>query len=181
MITRGGTSAMRLYWTPSPAVKDAKASGKYQLPSETIALPAEFWSDLKQILGLLIQTRLAELTFGQEGHYVADRLAPLIAQVRTLADSKEGVWNPETLAGVRFSLAIALETLGEQSGKNASLVESVGLFKKVLDIWTRDRVPLKSAATQKISALRFGALGSGRAGRSVLRRRLRPIARRWRN
>jgi tetratricopeptide (TPR) repeat protein len=59
-----------------------------------------FWSDLKQILGLLTQTRLAELTFDQPGHYVDDRLAPVIVQVRALVQSKEGVWNPETLAGV---------------------------------------------------------------------------------
>jgi|ERR1700730_17283850 hypothetical protein len=87
---------MRLYWTPSREVSGAKESGKYQPQAETIALPTEFWSDLKQILGLLTQTRLAELAFGQEGHCVADRLAPLITQVRALADSREGIWNPET-------------------------------------------------------------------------------------
>src|SRR5262245_28697433 len=103
-------STMHLYWTPSREVAGAKASGNYQSQSETIALPAAFWDDLKQILGLLTQTRLAELTFDEEGHFVADRLAPLIAQVRALADSKEGAWEPETLAGVRFSLAGALET-----------------------------------------------------------------------
>ena len=101
-----GKSAMRLYWTPARDVRGAKSTGKYQ--TETIELPPVFWSDLKQILGLLTQTRLAELTFDQPGHYVADKLAPLIAQVRALIESKEGVWNSETLAGVRFSLATAL-------------------------------------------------------------------------
>src|ERR1700730_2518318 len=121
---------MRIHWTPSRDISGAKASGNYQPQTETIALPEAFWDDLKRILGLLSQTRLAEITFGQAGHYVADRLAPLIAQVRKLVQSKEGVWNPETLAGVRFSLAHALVILGDQSGKSEPLIESVELYRK---------------------------------------------------
>jgi tetratricopeptide (TPR) repeat protein len=139
---------MRLYWTPSRDLSGAKASERYQPQIETIALPELFWSDLKQILALLSQTRLAELTFNQPGHYVADRLAPLIAQVRALVQSREGVWNPETLAGVRFSLAVALAVYGEQSGKNEPLVESIELYRKVLEGLSRARVPLDWATTQ---------------------------------
>ncbi|MGC2221197.1 MAG: hypothetical protein WA624_01940, partial [Methylocella sp.] len=112
VISLSGKSVMRLYWTPARDVPGAKSTGKYQPQTETIALPLEFWNDLKQILGLLTQSRLAELTFGQPGHYVADRLAPLIAQVRSLVQSKEGVWNPETLAGVRFRLMRSHSTAG---------------------------------------------------------------------
>jgi hypothetical protein len=103
VISLTGKSAMRLYWTPARDTPGAKSTGKYQ--TETIALPSEFWDDLKQILGLLTQSRIAALTFDQPGHYVADKLAPLIAQVRALVENRVGVWNPETLAGVRFSLA----------------------------------------------------------------------------
>jgi hypothetical protein len=84
----GGKTAMRLYWTPSREVSGAKATEKYQFQTETVALPEAFWSDLKQIFGLLTQTRLAELTFDQPGRFVADKLAPLIEQVRALAESK---------------------------------------------------------------------------------------------
>lgn len=44
--------------------------------TETITLPSEFWNDLKQILGLLTQSRIAALTFEQPGHYVADSSRP---------------------------------------------------------------------------------------------------------
>jgi hypothetical protein len=128
VISLSGKSAMRLYWTPARDVSGAKSTGKYQPQTETIALPPEFWND--QILGLLTQSRIAAL---------ADKLAPLIAQVRALVQSKEGVWNPETLAGVRFSLANALELDGEQSGKNEPLAESIALYRQVLDEWTRAR------------------------------------------
>jgi tetratricopeptide (TPR) repeat protein len=168
VISLGGRSAMRLYWTPSREISGAKQSGKYQPPTETIALPVEFWSDLKQILGLLTRNRLAELTFGQEGHYVADRLAPLIVQVRALAESKEGVWEPETLAGVRFGLATALGHYGEQSGKNEPLTESAELYRKVLDQWTRARVPLDWAATQNNLGIVLQTLGAREHGTGKL-------------
>jgi hypothetical protein len=139
---------MRLYWTPSREVSGAKASEKYTPQIETLALPDLFWNDLKQILGLLTQTRLAILTFGQPGEFIADKLAPMTTQVRALVQSKEGVWNPETLAGVRVSLANALATYGEQSGTKEPLGEAIELYRKVLDDWTRERVPLNWATTQ---------------------------------
>jgi tetratricopeptide (TPR) repeat protein len=138
-------SAMRLFWTPARDVSGAKSTGKYQ--TETIELPPVFWSDLKQILGLLTQSRLAALV-DQSGHYVADRLAPLITQVRALVRNKEGVWKPETLAGVQFSLANALQLYGEQSGENEPLAESIDLYRKILDEYTRASAPLQWAAMQ---------------------------------
>ena len=173
---------MRLYWTPSQEVSGAKASGKYLPHTETISLPEEFWSDLKQIFGLLIQSRLAELTFDQPGHYVADKLAPLIEQVRALVQKSEGVWNSETLAGVRFSLANALQIEGEQAGDQELFAEVIELYRKVFDEWTRERVPRNWAATQmNSSAMPFGTAAEPRAGRRRSRRRSTPIAKRSRN
>jgi tetratricopeptide (TPR) repeat protein len=147
VISSSGKSAMRLYWTPARDVTGAKSTSRYQPLTETIALPPEFWNDLKQILGLLSQSRLAEFT-DQSENFVANKLKPLIEQVRALVQSREGVWNPETLAGVRFALATALWDFGEQSGTNEPLDESIELYQKVLDQWTRARVPLQWAQTQ---------------------------------
>ena len=158
VVSLSGNSAMRLYWTPTRDLPGAKSTGKYQPQSETITLPSEFWNDLKQILGLLAQSRIAALTFEQPGHYVADKLAPLIAQVRALVQSREGVWNPETLAWVQFNLATALAFVGEQSGKNKSLAESIALYRKVLDE-NRARVPLQWAITQTNLGTALARLG----------------------
>jgi tetratricopeptide (TPR) repeat protein len=168
VVSLSGKSAMRLYWTPTRDVFGAKSTGKYQPQTETIALPLEFWSDLKQILGLLTQTRFAELTFDQSGHYIADKLAPLIAQVRTLVQSREGVWNPVTLAGVQGSLAVALARDGEESGKNASLVESIALYRKVLNEFTRARAPLQWAGTQNNLGVALEILGERESGTAQL-------------
>jgi tetratricopeptide (TPR) repeat protein len=167
VISSNNKSAMRLYWTPAREVPGAKSTGKYQPQSETIELPSEFWSDLKQILGLLTQSRIAALTFDQGGHYVAE-LAPLIAQVRALIQSRKGVWNPETLAGVQFSLAIALAIDGEQSGNNEPLAESIALFRKVQDEYTRESVPLQWAATQMNLGVALFHLGERESGTARL-------------
>jgi tetratricopeptide (TPR) repeat protein len=148
-------SGMRLYWTAPLDISGAKTSGTYQA---TIALPDAFWDDLKQIIGLLSQTRLADLT-DDPGHYIADKLRPLVGQVRALAQSKEGTWNPETLAGVRFALASALYHVGEQSRTNEPLEESVALHRKVLDQWTRERAPSLWALTQNRLGIALSRLG----------------------
>jgi hypothetical protein len=116
VISLGGKRTMRLYWTPKQDIPRAPSSGKYQAQTEALTLPLEFWNDLRQILGLLAQTQLAEIS-DQPGHYVADKLTPLIAKVRALVESNEGVWNLETLAAMRLMLANALGRYGEQSGK----------------------------------------------------------------
>jgi tetratricopeptide (TPR) repeat protein len=164
VIPLSGKSAMRLNWTPARELSGAKASGKYQAQTETIALPPEFWSDLKQILGLLTQSRLTELTFDQPGRYVADKLDPLIKQVRALVQKKEGVWDAETLAGVQFSLASALELFGEQTGKNDPLAESIAVYRKVLDEWKRERAPLQWARTQTYLGIALVMLGDRESG-----------------
>jgi tetratricopeptide (TPR) repeat protein len=167
VVSLSGNSAIRLYWTPT-RLHGAKSTGKYQPQAETITLPSEFWNDLEQILGLLTQSRIAALPFDQSGHYVADKLAPLIAQVRSLVQSREGVWNPETLAGVQFSLAIALTLDGEQSGKNEPLAESIELYRKVLDEYPRARVPLDWAMTQNNLGNALSSLGERESGTARL-------------
>jgi tetratricopeptide (TPR) repeat protein len=167
VISRGDKSAMRLYWTAARDVSGAKPSGKY-LPTETLALPEEFWGDLKEILGLLTQSRLADISFGQPGHFIAGKLAPLISQVRALIEKKEGVWKPEILAGVQLSLAIALGQYGEQSGQNQPLFQSAELFRKVLDQRARARVPLDWAMTQMNLGNALSRLGEREGGTARL-------------
>jgi tetratricopeptide (TPR) repeat protein len=158
---------MRLYWTPVQDVPGAESTG-YKLQTETIDLPSEFWNDLKEILGLLAQSRIAAITFNQSGHYVADKLAPLIAQARSLVQSRKGVWNPETLAGVQFGLANALSLDGEQSGKNEPLAESIELYRRVLGEYPRARDPLDWAMTQNNLGLALEKLGERESGTGKL-------------
>ncbi|HXZ01507.1 MAG TPA: tetratricopeptide repeat protein [Stellaceae bacterium] len=167
VVSLNGKSAMRLYWTTAETLAGAKQSERY--PVETVALPPLFWDDLKQVLGMLAQSRIATLTAALTGHYMADKLASLIADVRKLLQNKQGAaWNAETEAGVRFALARALLESGEQAGDSALLAEAADDYRRVLGTWTRERVPLQWAATQNNLGTALWTLGERESGTARL-------------
>ena len=157
--------AMRLYWTSAQELRGAKYIEPYQI--ETIALPSQL-DDLKQTLGLLAELRISFLTLNQPTRDVADKLTPLIARVRLLAQSREGVWNLDILAGVEFSLANALALADEQSRNNELLAEGITHYHKVLEQWTRERVPLDWAKTQNYLGNALETLGERESGTGKL-------------
>ena len=110
VLKDGDGSIPKLYWTPSRHVDRARDWGRY--PTEDLELPAVFWTDLVEILQLLVVTRDAEFR-SLEGQFVADRLGPFVDQVRTLLTSRGEGWSEETRAGVRLVLADSLTTLGQ--------------------------------------------------------------------
>lgn len=155
--------AMRLFWTSAQELRGAKYIEPYQI--ETIALPSDDW---KQTLDLLAQSRISFLTLNQPRRDVADKLTSLIAQVRLLVQSREGVWNPDILAGVEFSLANALALADEQSRNNELLAESIMHYHKVLEQWTRARVPVDWAKTQNDLGNALETLGERESGAGKL-------------
>ena len=157
--------AMRLYWTSAQELRGAKYIEPYQI--ETIALPSQL-DDLKQTLGLLASRGFPSLRSNQPRRDVADKLTPLIAQVRLLVQSREGVWNPDILAGVEFSLGNALALADEQSRNNELLAESIMHYHRVLQQWTRERVPLDWAKTQNYLGNALETLGERESGAGKL-------------
>jgi hypothetical protein len=132
VMTLSGKSEMRLYWTTGSEVAAVKSTGLYPDVAETIAIPPLFWDDLKQVLGVLVQSRIAAITEKLTGHYSADQLAPLIDQVRKLLQARQGTWDAETDAGVRFAFANALVDYGAQTGNNEALRESIAAYRQTL-------------------------------------------------
>jgi hypothetical protein len=80
VVRLGSKSAMRLYWTTAHRMTGIKNTESYS--TDSLALPALFWDDLKQVLGMLTQSRLALIQQEFTGHYSADKLLPVIEQVR---------------------------------------------------------------------------------------------------
>ena len=75
------------------------------------------------------------------------------------------------------NLGNALSMLGERESGTARLEEAVVAYRAPLLEWTRERVPLQLGRDAEQSRHRaFERSASVRAGRRVLRRRLRPIA-----
>jgi hypothetical protein len=83
---------------------------------------------LAEILRLLVAASASEF-HTKEGFYVADRLPPFIARVRTLLKESTGRpgWNSDTRGATLSILADSLQVLGDQSSENKPLEEGVAL------------------------------------------------------
>jgi Tetratricopeptide repeat len=168
-VTLNNKSEMRLYWTTGRDFIGVKQSGLYQdTMGDTIAIPPLFWDDLKQVLGMLVQSRISTIQEELTGRYMADQLAPLIAQVRRLLQARNGTWNGETEAAVRYAFAQALSECGDQSGNNDMLQESIAVYRQVLERQTRERVPLEWAGTQNSLGNALRTLGERENGTARL-------------
>ena len=160
VLGEGATSIPYLHWTDSKGEK--RAPKRYDAPrmEEQLRLPAVFWTDLKDILRLLVASRDAEFR-AEEGHYTADLLPPFIARVRTLLAASAGrpEWHADARASTRVILANALTDFGDQRGESRPIEEAVGVYREALMEYIRERVPLDWAMTQNNLGLALATLG----------------------
>jgi Tetratricopeptide repeat len=137
----------KLFLTTSSAA--TQKGGQYQPEIDTtIRLPDVFWSDLAQVLRLVIASRYAEFR-AKDGHYIADRLPSFMAGVRRLLnESRDGPgWDADARAST-LVMGDALQTFGEQTGQEIPLQEAVEAYRTALREWARERLPLQWAGTQ---------------------------------
>ncbi len=131
-----------LFWT-TLAHQDAYQN--YHLSNKDEKLPELAARDLIIVLRALIVAR--SQTFQElEGHYVADILHPFIEALRRLIQtSKKRGWSNKALEDTKYVLADMLQTLGEQTGRNEPLDESIRLYKAILKSATSSLDKLYSA------------------------------------
>jgi len=142
VLSRDDKSAPRLYWTTGKESKRAKEL--YQMEKLELKLPDLFWSDLAEVLRLVVVTQYSEF-IAQEGRFIADQLAPFITRVHRLLDkSAEG----RDWSKVQFFLGNALLMFGEQTGTNKPLEEAVTAYRAALTKLTQKLTPLDWARTQ---------------------------------
>jgi tetratricopeptide (TPR) repeat protein len=156
VLSQDGKNAPRLYWTTSR--KEKRARGIYQ--PENFKLPDLFWSDLVDVLRLVVVNYGAEFYAGR-GWFMADQLVPFIERVRRLLGANSGAvrWNVDARMDVQFVQATALLTLGEQTGTSKPIEEAVVAYHTILKEWTHDRVPLSWAMTQNNLGVALMKLG----------------------
>ncbi len=158
-------SAPKLYWTTAGEGDRPREPGRYA--TQDLALPMVFWRDLVDVLRLLVVTRDAEF-HSLKGHFVADRVGPFVEKVHSLLTGGGQGWTGDASARVKLVLADSLSTLGEQSGENPPLEEAVVRYKEVLTHYTRQKVPLDWATTQKNLGNAFLRLGERESGTARL-------------
>ena len=146
-------------------------SRRYDAPrvEDQLRLPELMWSDLSEILGLLVASSASKFT-AKEGHYVADRLPFFINCVRRLLSESEGRpgWDADARGFTRLILANALTVLGDRDRRNEALQEAVAAYREALKERTRERVPLVWAATQNNLGDALRVLGERESGKGRL-------------
>jgi tetratricopeptide (TPR) repeat protein len=165
VLKHDGRTAPKLYWTASQELRSPAPMRESYLIAEDLSLPELFWEDLAQVLQLVVAARAGEFTKLQ-GTFIADRLKPLIAQVRGLLDARPRPrgWTNESIAEVRFLFAGALYIYGQQTGRYEPVEEAVAAYREALTERTRERVPLDWARTQNNLGAALSTLGKRESG-----------------
>jgi tetratricopeptide (TPR) repeat protein len=153
------SSAYRLCWT---TLKNKKAwrpnAPAYQI--ENFRLPSVFWHDLVDVLHLMVVTQSAQFFDSQE-NFIANKLRPFVMKVRNLFNGSQtqAGWDMASRSELGLILASELETLGEQSGEDSDFEEAISVSKDVLEMTSRERVPLQWAAAQNSFGIALWMLG----------------------
>jgi tetratricopeptide (TPR) repeat protein len=168
VLSYGNQAKPNLYLTA--AAGEARKSQQYTPEiSVEFRLPNVFWADLSDVLRLVITTQDTQF-LAEQGHYTADRLRPFVERVQSLlkASANRPGWDADALTSTRVILAGALQTLGDQSGKNEPLEQAVAAYRAALEEWTRERVPLDWAMTQNNLGTALTGLGERESGTARL-------------
>jgi len=170
VLAHGDRTVPKLFWTAS-GVRERK-SRRYDAPrvEDRLRLPELMWSDLSEILGLLVASSASKFT-AKEGHYVTDLLPRFIHRVRSLLSESEGRpgWDADARGFTRLILANALTVLGDRDRKNEALQEAVAAYREALKERTRDRAPLVWATTQNNLGDALSVLGERESGTGRLK------------
>ena len=169
VLSYGGKTVPKLYWTTSHGVKRKPERYEAPLAETQFRLPEVFWNSLGEILRLLVASYAAEFS-AEPGRFVAHRLPPFIARVRTLLEASKNSpgWDAVSRGRTLIILASALEVLGDQSGKSDFLEEAIAVYREALKELTRDRVPLEWAATQTNLGNSLGILGKRKSDHRLM-------------
>jgi tetratricopeptide (TPR) repeat protein len=157
VLDAGGSKVPKLYWTNASGIA-TKESGNYPFPAD-LSLPPALAKDLNELLKLLVLTQ-GTAFYRQEGHFIADQLAPFISRARQLLGGGAGqVWSPADTAKIRLILADAQSTLGEQSGQRQPLLDAASNYQLILRSDLRSSAPLEWARVENNLGLALDGLG----------------------
>jgi hypothetical protein len=131
--------------------------------TEKVTLPEDFQADLGAQLESVALAQIAPAT-EQAGTYLVGLLTPLRVKLEQLVASPPPGLSDEQKTGLRFSLALAAQTIGAQGGENEPLEAAVTAYRAALEVRTRERVPLDWAGTQNNLGNALSTLGEREDG-----------------
>ena len=134
----------------------------------TLELPTEFHLDFGQVLYMTALSAVGHAT-EMEGHYLVDLLRPAAQKVERFLQHPPPGLAQEPLAHVHVAYGIAAGVMGEQSGDSVYLARAESSFHAALEIYSRDRVPLRWAMTQNNLGNTLAILGELEGGTARLK------------
>ena len=141
-VLEGGSARLQLVYGNGTNYK----SEHYQL-NTSFELPELLVTDLKTVLATMILTKYASMI--EDGNYAADKLLILTEKLNALL-ARAPEYTENTLADLRFVLADALFTIGDEKGNNDALIQSIEESNKVLAVFSKEQYLQKWIRTQNV-------------------------------
>jgi hypothetical protein len=154
----------------------------YMLVSDAeraLELPLNFDRDLGAAVAARV-VAVGNALLGKVGSFLTPYAERFAEQIAPLVAHPKSKWTPDARGAVLHAFGLAKNLAGREQADRTSLEEAVATYR-ALEERTRARAPLQWAATQNNLGTALSTLGERRAGRRGLKRRWRPIGRRWRN
>ena len=147
-------------------IGEGGAQKPYELNS-TLELHPDFGADLGAILAVQAATSIAPV-YERSGEALAGLIEPVVAKLKPLAENPPASFSSDARARLWHAYADGEYRLGGERGDNARLVTAIAYYRKVLEEWTRERVPLDWATTQNNLGNALRSLGERESGTARL-------------
>ena len=141
---------------------DGGGTKAYRL-NEVLELPANFNADLGAVLAVQAATSIKPI-YERMGEALANVIEPVVAKLRPLAENPPAGFADEDKAKLWEAFASGEQRLGEERGDNTQLETAIRYYGKVLEVLTRERVPLDWASTQDNLGTALRRLGERESG-----------------
>ena len=125
---------------------DGGGTKAYRL-NEVLELPANFNANLDAVLAVQAATLIKPI-YERSGEALANVIEPIVAKLRPLAENPPASFADKDKAKLWHAFANGEQRLGEERGRNTELETAIRYYRKVLEVSTREHVPLDWAATQ---------------------------------
>ncbi len=148
------------------AGRDTSGGDRYPLDSK-LTLPQNFNNELGAAVAAVALTAAAPVA-NDEGHYLVPLLKPIAAKLERLNRHMPLSLPKSVRAQVSVAYAMALQSIGEQSGDSETLRKAIAAYREALNEYTRKRVPLEWAMTQNNLGNALSILGEREKGTARL-------------
>lgn len=114
---------------------------------KALEMPIDFDSDLARVLAVFTATRMPAVG-NRKAAALVELVAPLILNLRPIAQNPPTGFDNRNTVQLWDAYARGEQSIGSLKGDKARLKTAVIYFRKVIEVWTREKTPSQWALTQ---------------------------------